>query len=101
MREEILRILTQNTGDLPKRRRHMYSILHLLFFNIQLMVIMYIVLFLSRQHSYLGILGLVYAFGLLVLSVILEGKRNSEQNSVQEQRQSPNECGEEVPGKDK
>lgn len=82
MREEILRILTQNTGDLPKRRRRMYSILHLLFFNIQYMVIIYIVLFLSREHSYLGILGLAYAFVLFAMSIILEVGRNSEQDSV-------------------
>ena len=69
--KKTLRILTLNVDDLPKKKRHLYILIYILFFTIQSMVIFYMVFFLSRKRPYFGILGLVYLLALLALVLII------------------------------
>ncbi len=66
MKKGILRILALDIDDLPKKKRSLYSLLSLLFYTLQMMIITYMVFILSRERPYIGILALVYSVFLCV-----------------------------------
>lgn len=64
IKREILRILTLDIKDLPRRKRHLYFLAYSVFVFIQYMIFFYMIIFLAREWIYFGFLAIIY---LLVL----------------------------------
>ena len=78
IRKEILRILTLDTDDLPKKKKYFYFLIYMLFYALQILIISYMVFFLSRERIYIGILALIYLYLLFILYVIFNKRKRKE-----------------------
>jgi membrane protein YdbS with pleckstrin-like domain len=71
IREEIMRILTLDIDNQPRRKRNTYLLSYMLFLFGQYAIALYMVFFLSKKWSYFGILGVIYCSILLALLLIV------------------------------
>ena len=60
IQKKIMRFLTLDIDDLPKKRKYLYLMIYTLFYAFQMAIIFYTVFFLSRELPYLGVLATVY-----------------------------------------
>ena len=78
LRKEILRILTFDTDNLQKKKKCFYFLIYMLFYAFQILIISYMVFFLSRERPYLGVLALIYLYLLFILYMILNKRKRKE-----------------------
>jgi hypothetical protein len=70
IRKKIVRILTLDIDDLPKKWKYLYFLIYTFLFSLQMAIIFYVIFFLSKERPYIDILALIYfiLFSILNLS---------------------------------
>ncbi len=70
IQKKIMRFLTLDIDDLPKRKRYLYLLIYMVLYSLQMLIITYMVFILSRERPYIDILALIYLilFSILNLS---------------------------------